>query len=96
VAALGGERIVHVGGDHAIDPQLLGYIAELGYVVAALGKVEGRHQSEHRALRRAGVGGHTVYTRLLRQNEIHLGARAVHLDASHGLNEIVRQISLVN
>src|SRR6201982_4309934 len=44
VRARRSQRIVGIRRDYAVHPQLLGNISKLCYVVAALGKFEGRHE----------------------------------------------------
>ena len=81
VPALGRQRRVDVGRDHAVDPQLVGQLAPLGAgrsMRSATSSVG--HQRDERPAVRIGVGRHARPRRLGVQHEVHLGARAVHLD----------------
>ena len=86
----GRERVVDARGDDAIDPEILGDLAELREVVAALRSLERRDEREERPPPGARVGRHAAHPRLLGEDEIHLGAGACHPDPADRLEEIGR------
>ena len=98
VPAFGGQRGVHGGGHHAVHEQLLrvGQLAALGPVVARVGHGQVRRQGEQRPLAGRGVRGHAPHLGLGVQDQVDLGARAVHRDPGHRGPEVRGQIGLVH
>ncbi len=94
MTALGRKARVHVRGDDAVHPELLGNLAQLGDVVAALGELERRHEREERALRLLELAGHARHAGLLGEHEVDLRAGPVHLDARDRAAEVLGQLPL--
>ena len=85
--------MVGIGRDYAVHPQLPGNVSELGDVVAAFGKFEGRHECVEGPLERRMTRRRARETRFLRKREVYLCAWACHPDASNRLQKFSRQFA---
>src|SRR5438552_9590457 len=74
VCARRSQRMVGIGRDYAVHPQLPGNVSELGDVVAAFGKFEGRHECVEGPLERRVTRRRARETRFLRKREVYFGA----------------------
>src|SRR5208282_5333874 len=75
----------------AIDPQILGNLAEFRSVVATLGKFKRWNEGAERSLRFRPFARHAFEFRLFAQDKIHFRAWAGHLDSFHRAPEFCRQ-----